>query len=224
MMHKILIILLMLLTEISFCHAANITEDDCAIGGVKAGWYSKHHYLPEKFKETALKQVDWMESNTRFTLDNYPQSYVIGFADVSYERIALDNSIALYGIMTYKSQSSNAGILQRIFDKNPFYIPCILIHYTGNIDTSFKTLATNLYTPRGIGLLSSLDDLLYAYGNPDTVTQQKEYTVYNYYTPRTLQKKRQNPKYAGAYLRFLICDNTVYGIQAYNTYGYPANF
>ncbi|MBO6293201.1 MAG: hypothetical protein J6N51_13255 [Selenomonas sp.] len=223
-MYKIFILSLIFLLESISCYAANITEDDCAIGGVKAGWYSKHHYLPEKFKNTALKQVEWLKSNSHFTLDNYPKSYVVGFADVSCERISLDKSIALYGIMTYKSQSANAGIFQQIFDKSPLYIPCIAIHYSSQIDTSFSVLATNLHTPRGIALLSSADDVIRTYGQPDNITQQKGYSIYNYYTPKTLQRKQYNSNYIGAYLRFIIYNNQVYGIQAYNTYGYPANF
>ena len=202
--------------------AANISENDCALGGVKAGWHSSHHYLPEKFNETGLKEVDWLESKKDFRLDQYPQSYVIGFGAIPCERVTIDDTIQLYGVYTKQGHSANAGIFQNIFNKDPLYISAIEVLYSDKMNRNFPVLATDLKTPRGIGLLSTVENVIYAYGEPDFIKPSKTGTgeLYWYYTPRSLQVRKQNENYLGACIVFYISNGVVSSIAVFNTYGY----
>lgn len=209
--------------------AANISVDECAIGDVKAGWYSNHHYLPEKFNNTALKDVDWVKSSNTYELDNYPKSYVIGMGAIPCERISNDNTFILYGTLTRQAHSANAGILEQILgNRDPLYISVIEIVYRNRVDRNYKILATSLQTPRGIKLQDSKNDVIRAYGDPDYITYSKngDFEKYWYYTPKSLQLKRKINNYLGAGILFSISveDGQVYDIAVFNTYGYPTGY
>lgn len=205
-------------------HAANITDDDCSIGGVKAGWYSSHHYLPEKFNKTALNDVEWAQSSLNITLDNYPQRSVVGFGAIPCERKTFDNTMILFGVLSRKAQSVDAGILEQLFDQDPLYISGIYVEYNPNMNTSYKLLATDLATPRGIKIFSSKDALLNAYGNPDYINNADDVDWYVYFTPYSLNMHMQDDKYWGACIMFAVQDNLVSKIFAINTYGYPEGY
>ncbi len=204
--------------------AANITNDDCCIGGVKAGWYSSHHYLPEKFNKTALSDAEWGPSSMKITLDNYPQRYVVGYGSIPCERKTIDNTMILYGVLSRKAQSVTAGIFEQIFDKDPLYIAGIAVAFNPDMDTSYDVLATDLATPRGIKLLSSKDELIDAYGNPDYINTEENGEWYIYHTPASLNMHMQYDDYCGACLMFYIYDDCVVQMFAINTYGYPEGY
>lgn len=213
---------LFLIVFTSQIQAARITENDCGIGGVKAGWNSTHHYLPEKFNKTGLKEVNWLESKINIPLDRYPTNYVVGYGAIPCERITLDNTIALYGTYTKQGHNATADIITNIFQKDPLYISCISVAYLKKMNKSFKMLATDLETPRGIKLMSSVDDVLRSYGNPDYITEFNNGNgkYYWYYTPNSLQIRKNNKGYKGACIIFSIQNNAVQRITVYNTYGY----
>ncbi len=224
LLKSIVVCFMVLFMLTSHLQAARITDDDCAIGGVRAGWNSTHHYLPENFNKTGLSEVEWVKSKVNIPLDRYPQSYVVGFGGIPCERITLDDTIKLYGTYTQQSHDASANVLTKIFKKDPLYISYITIAYSSNMDRSFNLLATDLQTPRGIKLLSSADDVLRAYGNPDYITNYKngKGKYYWYYTAKSLQIRKNNKGYLGACLIFSISDNDnlVKRIEVFNTYGY----
>ena len=210
-------------------YAANITIDDCVLGGVKAGWYSNHHYLPEKFNNTALKDVEWVKSSKSIELENYPQSFVIGHADVPCQRVSKDGTIELYGTITRQSHASksNSNIVEQIMgaikgELDPLYISVIGINYRDRVEKKYKMLAINMQTPRGIKLLSSKDDVVLAYGEPDHIEQIEGGKSYWYFTPKSLK----NNDYLGAGIMFAINmeDDKVYSICVFNSHGYPSGY
>ena len=214
---KLLLSSLVFLLQCNVVVAANITTKDCAIGGVAAGWHSSHHYLPEKFKDTALRDVEWVKSSFYVPLDNYPATETVaGFHHVSKERISRDKSISLYGALTKTSREHN--LFNSIFNKEPIYIIAISVNDTNKMNRSYKLLATDMQTPRGIHLNSTLDELLQKYGHPDKIVNKKNgEKIYMYKTPESVNR---NGNFEGAGMNFWVLNNEVVMITVYNSYGY----
>jgi len=209
------------LLGVASAEAANIYAKDCALGGVQAGWHSQHHYLPQDFNDTALKDAQWVGESTGLRLDVFPKSYVIGRSQTC-TRTAEDMSIALSGI--YIPQSRQAGSLaQSIFKKDWIYIAAISVWNVPNVDTSYKVLARDLKTPRGIHIGSTLDEVRAAYGMED-YTEETGHgdTEYTYVTPETLAMLDRNPNYMGVGISFLVDDQTgiVDSIGVFNSKGF----
>lgn len=219
-MTRFLSLLVIFLVHFNFAYAANITDKDCAIGGVVAGWHSSHHYLPEKFNKTALRDAEWKTSKQRFYLDNYPKEYVLGFQNMPVERVSKDYSIGLNGVLT--EQSRKAGdLFQALFKKDPIYIVRIAICESGQEDRSYELLASSMKTPRGIHLGSSERDVRALYGTPDTIQEGKNGNISMWYsTPETLMKKKNNKNYLGVGMMFLVKGGRVVAISVHNTLGY----
>lgn len=222
-MKTVLSLLIVIILHCNLAYASNITDEDCAIGGVVAGWHSSHHYLPEKFNKTGLAETEWLDFSHGFMLDNYPKNYVVGYHGVKKRRMTLDKSLILFGIFTVQSReagNSVGHILDSIFNKSPMYIAAITTLYNKNIDKSFEINALNMTTPRGIKIGSSLNDMLNAYGRPDLIERKNDFECYHYYTSRTLQRKEIKKDYVGTGMKFFVNNQIVIGIQVYNTYGY----
>lgn len=210
-------LLLLLLLVPSVCAAAHITEDDCAIGGVKAGWHSQHHYLPDAFNNTALKNVSWKKTNgyIAYTLDVRPNGPLMD--TMMCARVSPDQSLDLRGVYMRRS-SGNNNIYTALFKKDWLYIYGIKINFTPEIDHSYKVVATDMATPRGIKLGDTLDDVYHAYGQEDGISDEDGVEWYWYVTEKSWKVEQSNPYYVGARLGFLIYDNTVMSIVAINTY------
>lgn len=208
--------LLLLLGIPTICAASHITEDDCAIGGVKAGWHSQHHYLPDAFNDTALKDVEWQQISKNIRLDQYPK---VSYGTFYCMRQSKDQSLTLLSVYCRQSNQSN-NLYRALFKKDWIYIYTIRADFNPDIDTSYKVLATDMKTPRGIKIGDSLEDVYQAYGREDEVTEENDGNTYYWYiTPKTWQRMQSNKNYIGAKIGFLIYDNTVMGIVAVNSYG-----
>jgi len=206
---------------IASAEASGIHAKDCAIGGVQAGWHSQHHYLPEDFNDTALKDAQWITASTGLRLDVFPKSYVIGRSQTC-TRTAEDMSISLSGI--YIPQSREAGnVVQSIFKKDWIYVAAISVWNVANVDTSYKLLARDLKTPRGIHIGSTLDEVRAAYGmEDDAVEDGHGGTEYLYVTSETLATLYKNPNYMGVGMSFLVDNETglVDVITVFNSKGF----
>lgn len=220
-MQKLLSLLFFLMLYCNIASAANITVKDCAIGGVAAGWHSSHHYLPEKFKKTALRDVDWVKSSVTVNLDKYPNvETVVGFKSVGVERISRDGSIRLIGAMTMNSYAAGnilENLYNQTFNKPPLYIAFISIKNPSRLNGSYEVLAKDMQTPRGIHLNSPVNDLVNLYGKPDrTYPYENKGIMYEYRTPESMSRDN----YGGAGMLFLVNNGTVVQIHVYNTFGY----
>lgn len=72
------------------------------------------------------------------------------------------------------------------------------ITQTENIDKSYKLLATDLATPRGIKLGVAKADVIRVYGESDSISVENQTETYVYVTPETLNKAKRNKNYYGA--------------------------
>lgn len=219
-MKKLFSFLIVLLLHCNYVAAANITVKDCAVGGVPAGWHSSHHYLPQKFNKTALRDVEWKQWNGMIPLDKYPSTGVYGFQNIGVGRISADESLAMIGVLTRRSQEAG-NLYQAIFEKDFLYIATISVFASNNINTSYELLATDMQTPRGIHIGSTLEEMLAKYGEPDEVKKgDNGLPMYYYYTSETALKKKTNKNYQGAGMIFYVTENTIYAISVFNTFGY----
>lgn len=185
--------------------ASDITAEDCAIGGVQAGWHGTYPEIPEAFMDTCLKDAAWEESPIyiRALLEDFPEKSMM------YMRVSEDMSLSLTGIrvpQTGENQSEGK------ISADEIYIEAISVWNAKETEKSktYKRLAKDLQTPRGIHIGSTLEDVQAAYGPEDFKEGGKSGGgFYCYYTKETLAILEKDEKYMGGVgIVFLINGKT----------------
>lgn len=186
--------------------ASDITAADCAIGGVQAGWRGTYPELPEEFMETALKDAAWKESPfyIRALMEDFPEKSVV------YNRSAEDMSIFLTAVRMPQAQTGeDQG--EGTAPAKDMYLETISVWNTKEEEhtKTYKRVAKDMQTPRGIHIGSTLEEVRAAYGPEDFADLgENGGGFYLYCTKETAEILKENENYVGVCIVFLISSKT----------------